>query len=430
MAAVAGPDGLGASMVASSAGHSPRGDRRRVAHAVRRLARGRPAPRPRRPLHSASARRACSAAAMVASISACRRCAVRDGGAEIGVPPCAQPLDQVPTCPCAVLRDFALQHREPRGSGFRPRRHLRSSRRAASSNSARARPSVHSGCFSRPAGRPARSRVDRSEQRAQQGGWRCVGEGLAGRIVDVDGPARRSSAVTRRARSRSGVTRAAVRCGVSSASRSASAMTSASWCGVAQSARVTCSSAAGSGRCQASVVSAGRISSAINCAARGRRRCPAIRQRRRARSRARASSSRRPNCGWVGSSLAQLASSISRSRPGSTTAPCGRRGDGRQQLARVAGCEPVEPAAITWLAGGRSRQRAAWARIARVRRSSASIWPRAARIRASARRRWRGSGGCAASGWRSCRRPALPACRTARRRSRARRAGRPARGRA
>ena len=48
---------------------------------------------------------------------------------------------------------------------------------------------------------------------------------------------------------------------------------------------------------------------------------------------------------------------------------------------RVAGCEPVEPAAITGVAGGCSRQRIAWARIAWVRRSMASIWPRSASIR-------------------------------------------------
>ena len=75
---------------------------------------------------------------------------------------------------------------------------------------------------------------------------------------------RRSSAVTRRARSRSGVTRAAVRPASFSVSRKASATTSASWWGVAQSARVTCSSADKGGRVQSSLVSAGRISSLIS----------------------------------------------------------------------------------------------------------------------------------------------------------------------
>ena len=68
---------------------------------------------------------------------------------------------------------------------------------------------------------------------------------------------------------------------------------------------------------------------------------------------------------------------MSRSRPGNTTAPCGSWAMAASR-SRVAGCEPVEPAAITGVAGGCSRQRAAWARIARVRRSMASIWPRSA----------------------------------------------------
>ena len=57
--------------------------------------------------------------------------------------------------------------------------------------------------------------------------------------------------------------------------------------------------------------------------------------------------------------------------------PCGRPAM-TASSSRVAGCEPVEPAAITGVAGGCSRQRIAWARIAWVRRSMASIWPRSA----------------------------------------------------
>ena len=71
---------------------------------------------------------------------------------------------------------------------------------------------------------------------------------------------------------------------------------------------------------------------------------------------------------------------MSRSRPGSTTAPCGKPAI-TASSSRVAGCEPVEPAAITGVGRAAARaSAAAWARIERVRRSSASIWPRSARI--------------------------------------------------
>ena len=82
----------------------------------------------------------------------------------------------------------------------------------------------------------------------------------------------------------------------------------------------------------------------------------------------------RPNCGWpstAGSGISSLRmfqerSSSCRSRPGSTTAPPGRRAmtDNR---AAAAGFEPVEPAAITGPAGGCFAKRSASRRISALR---------------------------------------------------------------
>ena len=76
------------------------------------------------------------------------------------------------------------------GVGFSPRRHLRSSRRVASSRAARSPPRVHSGCFSKASSATgAKLSSTAVTTRAQQGGRRRVGQGRAGRIVDVDVPA-------------------------------------------------------------------------------------------------------------------------------------------------------------------------------------------------------------------------------------------------
>ena len=149
------------------------------------------------------------------------------------------------------------------GVGLRPRRHLRSSRRVASRTKARSRPSVHSGCLSRASS----STGAKPESTAAISACRSAADRVSASEVPAESSMsicqRLSSAVTRRASSRSGVTSAAVRAGVSRTLRRASATTSASWCCVAQSARVTCSSEAGSGLTQASLVSAGRISSVM-----------------------------------------------------------------------------------------------------------------------------------------------------------------------
>ena len=73
----------------------------------------------------------------------------------------------------------------------------------------------------------------------------------------------------------------------------------------------------------------------------------------------------RPNCGWpapagsrsLGPTSAQLGASRLWSRPGSTTAPFGRRAMAASSAA-VAGTEPVEPAAMTGPGAPRSASRA------------------------------------------------------------------------
>ena len=243
------------------------------------------------------------------------------------------------------------------------------------------RPSVHSGCFSRASratGAKPASTAATSARSSAAGG--VSASGCAGRIVDVDVPAPQlgGDAAREVAVGRDQGGGAACVCPAPRAAPGRS--TSASWCGVAQSARVTCSSDGGDR------AAARRRWS--RPAASARRSADARADRRRARpvgDVAALAAERRQQLAQAelrmrsGRACLQLSSSISRSRPGSTTAPCGRPAM-TASSSRVAGCEPVEPAAITGVAGGRSRQRAAWARIAWVRRSMASIWPRSARI--------------------------------------------------
>ena len=193
-------------------------------------------------------------------------------------------------------------------------------------------------------------------------------------------PQRRSSIATRRASWRSGVTRAAVRPGVSSAARirSASASASPGTSGWSSTASPRIASGAGGARdCQAPTVALGRSASD-----RKRARASGVPSTSGAgqvatalRSVARASSSCfRPYCGWLASSSRQLASSRSRSSPGSTTVPRGRRAI-TWSSARVAGMLPVEPAATIRAAGGAVRQRSASAVSRRWRRSAGSRAP-------------------------------------------------------
>ena len=89
-----------------------------------------------------------------------------------------------------------------------------------------------------------------------------------------------------------------------------------------------------------------------------------------------------PNCGWPywgwgASSAAQASGATSRSRPGSTTAPCGNPAITASRSA-VAGIEPVDPAAMTGSAGGFFVHARVWASHSRLRRSAASSAPSAA----------------------------------------------------
>ena len=99
--------------------------------------------------------------------------------------------------------------------------------------------------------------------------------------------------------------------------------------------------------------------------------------------------------GWSGApaaasdSSAKAASSMSRSSPGSTTAPSGRRAMAPSRRA-VAGSEPVDPAAMTGPAAGPSAaSRAASAATSASRRSAASTMPSALRCAAQAVRAMR-----------------------------------------
>ncbi len=152
---------------------------------------------------------------------------------------------------------------------------------------------------------------------------------------------------TRRASSRSGETSAAVRPGVSAASRRMSAMVSASSCADGASMRLTPASALRTSFasavamycCQRPVMPDGRMASAMSpsrvspAALRSAPRscCTSARSTPRA-----ASSLAKPNCGCSGCSAiaAQLSASRCRSRPGSTMAPCGSRATARHELHR------------------------------------------------------------------------------------------------
>ena len=72
-----------------------------------------------------------------------------------------------------------------------------------------------------------------------------------------------------------------------------------------------------------------------------------------------------PNCGWVSSSVSHPSSSRCISRPGSTTAPFGKKAIVLSSSA-VAGIDPVEPAAITGPLGGDFSNFCASARSFRV----------------------------------------------------------------
>ena len=143
----------GSSMVASRAGHSPPAMASLPVQAARRRASASASASPASPDHSASVEATVSAAAMVASsrasgaAPACMRAAS---------PAVAASTRSISSCtasrsvrsPKRALSMRARIAARP-GMGFSPRRHLRSSRRAASSTAARSPPSVHSGCFSR-----------------------------------------------------------------------------------------------------------------------------------------------------------------------------------------------------------------------------------------------------------------------------------------
>ena len=206
-------------------------------------------------------------------------------------------------------------------------------------------------------------------------------------------PKRASSAATRRASARSGVINAACdspcRPGSSSASLSAMAMAVASSRSLAASIRATsakaCAMPSGSSALrhplQRSVLREGamacdRIFARKERSADG---SPSGKISSRV-SPKRFRSWNRPNCGWVqcagsarppggstGSISAQSAASMVRSRPGSTTTPCGSFATAPIN-AQAAGIEPVEPATITGPAACRLARR--WA----SERSSALRW--------------------------------------------------------
>ena len=375
-----------ASIVASSAGHSPPAIGGRSCHAVRSRPAHRPAPRRPRPTTACRPARIASAAATLASSSACGDAPVAIGATRSDVA-ASQPLDQIDDAAGDRLRRRTCVGRHgarsdaEAGCGLQAAQALRSSRRAASSRPARDEAQRAQRMLEQRQQVDRREAASRPRRAARAARWPAACRPAAGR------PNRRcrcSSAAARRRRGAPGRGRA------SPGRRCARRLQR-----LAQRQRdhqrlLVRRGAVGAGhvverggaraRCQASVVSAGRISSAISCRRARIARCAGpvghlVARRGRARAAARAG---RIADGWDRAS-SQLSSSISRSRPGSTTAPCGRPAI-TASSSRVAGCEPVEPAAITGVAGGRSRQRAAWARIERVRRSSASIWPRSARI--------------------------------------------------
>ena len=198
-------------------------------------------------------------------------------------------------------------------------------------------------------------------------------------------PKRSNSALTRRARSRSLVTSAAVALGSTMAPRSAVAIASASSRSLAASIRVTPASAASNRvlgeRRRAIGPIVGRFGRpqrfAQDRAAHGQRRRRARRSRpHRARLEAdlaqqlgadRIADGRTPTAAArPPRSTDHDRSSSARSRPGSTTAPLGRRAIADSSSA-VAGIEPVEPAAITGPMAGARASRAASRRISALR---------------------------------------------------------------
>ena len=206
-------------------------------------------------------------------------------------------------------------------------------------------------------------------------------------------PQRASLAVTRRASTWSGVTRAAVRAGVSSASRSSRAAAVAASSSVralisdspfSPSAIGSTPSLAPSFRSDAITCSQSAVSSA------GRRASLTIRRRQRPadsalieagqrstsplRTFAWSSSRRSAPCGCCTSTLAQALSARFWSRPGSTTQPRGAWATAISS-SRVALAVPVEPAATSTPFGGLAVHTAARRRSSRTRRSLTSTTP-------------------------------------------------------
>ncbi len=264
-----------------------------------------------------------------------------------------------------------------------PRSAMSSIVSAARRTVARSRPRPSSGCFSSarmPTGSPGRKAVSSKRRSSVAGAVRASGSPPES---SARMPKRSSSADTRRARLRSLVTSAAVLSPGAMARRKAIAIATASSRSFAASTSVTCSSASAtpaSGKeprpaIHASVVSAGRSASLTNRERKASgcdglpistisaRRSPNLR-----------SSLARPNCGWpstdgsgaVSAITDHVSSSISRSRPGSTTAPFGNRAITDSNSA-VAGTEPVEPAAMTGPFNGTCFRRAASAWINALR---------------------------------------------------------------
>ena len=201
---------------------------------------------------------------------------------------------------------FAIALRIPASpaSGRGPRRHQRSSARARARNVAPSCPRVAKGCFSSASsGTGAKRACAASASRHRNAPAVACARGRPAESSIVT-PQRAISAATRRARLRSGVTSAAVRCGVSSASRNASAIASASCAGSAAAtkarlrrpSRISPPPLFTSAR-QASVVGAGRRLSRSNVS-RGAFTGASYQSLTSARSAFMVCSSRRkPNCG-------------------------------------------------------------------------------------------------------------------------------------
>ena len=217
-----------------------------------------------------------------------------------------------------VGRTAARPGRPP--AGRIPRSARRSSSRTWRRNSARSSPPAARGCL-----RAASSATGEASGAAS---WAASSRKLPGgdwssgtpALSSTRTPQRSSSAATRRPRPRLVVTRAARLPGVSSARRSRRAMRTASAAGSgATSTSIPTAPAASSGRSclHASVVAAGRNAS-DHSAMRGAGRAgkaAAGQGRTAARSTPISSRSRfRPNCGWLGPTCCQAASSIPWSR--------------------------------------------------------------------------------------------------------------------